>query len=280
MPGPMTVPSVTPSIRRSPFRIAWLGETGPLELSLARSWADDVAQVADGEPDDGPEPTVIVLASDRPGRWMLADAVAVSQRWPLARLVSVATSLSDGRRRSGPALPGIEEVPWNEFAGRLSWWLNDLAHGRPGGLGMPATSRPDERMLDAAAGMRRAAADAIPRLSVAVAAARREDLEAAADLVAATGHAIARRSPGRPAVDEPADVLVWDVVSAGPQDLAWLRMLSANRPALRVILLDSFPRGDGVAAALQAGAAAVLGRPASLESLAGTLLRLSGQRPF
>ena len=42
---------------------------------------------------------------------------------------------------------------------------------------------------------------------------------------------------------------------------------------LFIVLLDSFPRGDTVAAALRAGAAAVLGRPVCLEAVAGTLLR-------
>jgi hypothetical protein len=51
-------------------------------------------------------------------------------------------------------------------------------------------------------------------------------------------------------------------------------MLAANRPGRGIVLLDSFPRGDTTRLALRAGAAAVLGRPAGLEPLAGTLLRL------
>jgi hypothetical protein len=51
-------------------------------------------------------------------------------------------------------------------------------------------------------------------------------------------------------------------------------MLSANRPGLRIVLLESFPRGDSTQAAIRAGADAVLGRPVQLDALEGTLLRL------
>ena len=53
-------------------------------------------------------------------------------------------------------------------------------------------------------------------------------------------------------------------------------MFTAHRPGLPVIVVESFPRGDTVLAALRAGATAVLGRPLSLEALAGTLLRQEG----
>jgi hypothetical protein len=49
-------------------------------------------------------------------------------------------------------------------------------------------------------------------------------------------------------------------------------MLAANRPRLVVVLVVSFPRLEVVQAALAAGAATVLGRPLTLESLAGALL--------
>lgn len=112
------------------------------------------------------------------------------------------------------------------------------------------------------------------RPSISVAAARTGEVECLVDLLSVAGTQVVRRTCGRPALDEPADVLVWDVSALAPAHLAWLQILSANRPGLRVVLLDSFPRGDSTTAALRAGAAAVLARPVSLEALAGTLLRL------
>jgi hypothetical protein len=219
-------------------------------------------------------PAIALLAASLPGGWTLADAVLLSRRWPLTPVVSVATSLIDGRRRSGPPLPGIEEVPWTDLPGRIAWWLHDMAAGRPGTLGMPATSRREERIMESAVRVREWSIPQRPRPRVSVAAARAGEVECLVDLLSAAGTPVVRRTCGRPALDEPADVLVWDVSALAQSHLAWLQILSANRPGLRVVLLDSFPRGDSTIAALRAGAAAVLARPVSLEALAGTLLQV------
>ena len=106
-----------------------------------------------------------------------------------------------------------------------------------------------------------------------MAAARADDLEGLCDLLTVAGHRVVKRQVGRPHLDEAAGTLVWDVCDLAAADLEWLRLLAANRPGLFIVLLDSFPRGDTVASALRAGAAAVLGRPVCLEAVAGTLLR-------
>ncbi|MFM8734310.1 MAG: hypothetical protein ACKOC8_03850 [Pirellulales bacterium] len=263
--------------------LLWIGAADDVELDLARSWARqmtylvEAADIASACAGSWPgfvdrSPAAVLLASPTPFAWSVHDCIAVARRWPLAPLVSVCTSLVDGRRRSGPQLPGVEEVAWSDLPGRLSWWLHDRGRGRPGGLGMPATARREERLLEAAGRVTEFGSRGGGR--VAVAAARQIDLEGLADLLTAAGRPPVRRVCGRPAVDEPADIVVWDVASASADDLTWLRMLAANRPGLAVILLESFPRGDWCAAALASGAAAVLARPASLESLTGLLLRL------
>lgn len=257
-------------------RIAWLGDAAVEELALARGQAAGLAAVvdADGGPWHGPPPTLAVLAADRPARWTLPEATLVSRRWPLTPLVAVATSLNDGRRRSGPWLPGVEEVVWHDLAGRLAWWLVELAAGRAGTLGLPTTARREERLADSAARVRAVVEAAGPAPSVSVAGGCGTSLEGVADLVAAAGFPVMGRRRGRPRLDDEADVVVWDSGPLAGTDLAWLEMLAANRPGRGIVLLDSFPRGDTARAALRAGAAAVLGRPAGLEALAGTLLRL------
>ena len=261
--------------RRTHPRVAWLGDADVEELVLARSQVAALADVVDGDepPADRP-PTLAVLAAHRPARWTLAEAVAVSRRWPLAPLVACTTSLADGRRRSGPWLPGVEEVPWHDLAGRLAWWLVELAAGRAGSLGWPATARREERHADSATRVREVVAASGEPPSVAVAGGCRISVEGTADLVAAAGFPVVGRTRGRPRLEEQADVVVWDTATPAGTDLAWLGMLAANRPGLGIVVLDSFPRGDTARAALRAGAAAVLGRPAGLEALAGTLLRL------
>jgi hypothetical protein len=59
------------------------------------------------------------------------------------------------------------------------------------------------------------------------------------------------RSCGRPRIDETATAVVWDVDDVLADQLAWLRLLAANRPGLEIVLLESFPRGDTAAAAIQ-----------------------------
>lgn len=269
---------VRPSTVRPTPRIAWLGDSMVEELALARGQAESLADLVDADgPWHWPPPTLTVLAAHRPARWTLPEAVAVSRRWPLAPLVTVTTSLADGRRRSGPWLPGVEEVPWHDFAGRLAWWLVELAAGRAGSLGLPATARREERHSDSAARVRAVVAAAGGPPPVSVAGACRTAVEGTADLVAAAGFPVVGRTRGRPRLDDPAAVVIWDTAAPARSDLAWLGMLAANRPDRGIVLLDSFPRGDTTRLALRAGAAAVLGRPAGLEALAGTLLRLKNR---
>jgi hypothetical protein len=228
-------------------------------------------------------PVLGVLAADRPGRFTTADALLLSRVWPLMPIVSVASSLVDGRRRSGPQIPGIEEVPWHDLPGRCRWWLAALAAGLPTSLGLPATARREERLLESITGIR-SRGPALPPgaagpVEVSVAAERADDLESLCDLLARTGHRIIGRHLGRPHLDESAAAVIWDVGDLSAGDTEWLRLLAANRPGLCIVVLESFPRGDTVMAALRAGAAAVLGRPLSLEALLGTLLGWQPEKP-
>jgi CheY-like chemotaxis protein len=274
---------------RDPARVCgfWIGPTSGAELAVARAAVEGqlelvghatVDEAIAWEVGAGRRPEIVLLAEDRPGCLPLEAVVAVVRRWPLAPVVGVATSLGDGRRRSGPTIAGIEEVAWHDLPGRLECWLAARAAGRPGAAGVPSTARREERLLetlDAVAGLDRGARES----PVWIAGGRGGDLEGLADLLALAGRRVAGRTHGRPPLDLEPPLLVWDVVAIGADDLAWLRMLAANRPRTQVVLLESFPRGDAVEAALRAGAGAVLGRPIVLEALEGTLRRLERMPP-
>lgn len=242
-------------------------------LPQPRTDARTDARMDPGGTADGGPPTVVVLATDAPGRWRIDDAIVLARRWPLAVIVAVATTLSDGRRRSGPPLPGIEEIAWHEFPARLCAWLADLDLGLPGVLGLPAAARREDRLLQAADAVARWRGRLVHRVSVA--AVDRLGVEGLADEVAALGHGIASRVAGRPPVDVPSDVVLWEVSVIDAAVLSWLRLLASQQPGRRIVVVEAFPRGDGVLAALRAGAAAVLGRPLGLEALAGALLMQS-----
>ena len=278
---------------RSRRRVLWIGSVDGVELGIARSGVASIAEVIDAESPQAavavvntmagqPTPALAVLAADRPGRYSSSDALLLSRAFPLMPLVSVASSLVDGRRRSGPQLPGIDEVPWHDLPGRCGWWLAAFEAGIPTSLGLPATSRREERLLESIGGIGHHARAAAPQhagplgtapADISVVATRADDLDGLCDLLTVAGHRVSRRLMGRPNVDEDAATLVWDVGDLAAGELEWLRLLAANRPRLFILLLESFPRGDTVAAAMRAGAAAVLGRPVCLEALAGTLLQ-------
>jgi hypothetical protein len=256
----------------------WVGPANAADMRLARGWVGELGVVheagsaaeaigAPPAPFVDRTPAVILLAADAPGRWSPEQVLALAVRWPLAPIVAVAGGLVDGRRRSGPPLPGIEDVSWHDLPGRLAWWLAERAAGRPGTLGLPGTARREDRILEAAT------SGSLPPVSVAAGTAA--DLDGLVDLVTAAGASVVRRSRGRPPLEEPARLLIWDVGHVEADHLAWVRMLSANRPSLQIVLLDSFPRPDTTLAAIHAGVGAVLGRPASAETLAGTLARLA-----
>lgn len=260
----------------------WVGPTAGAELELVRealSGRLDVvecrtaAEAAAWGAATGHQPAIVLMAADRPGRWSLDVVVAVARQWPLAALLGVATSLGEGRRRSGPTIAGIEEVAWYELPGRLECWLAELATGRAGALAAPPTARREERLLEAIESARTIERGE-SRAPVWIAGGRGADLDGLADLLVLAGRRVAGTTPGRPPLDLVAALLVWDAVAIGPDDLAWLRMVAANRPGVGIVLLESFPRGDSAQAALRAGAAAVVGRPITLEALEGTLRRL------
>ena len=221
-------------------------------------------------------PTIICLAEQRPGQYTAAEAIALSRQWPLARLIVVATCLADGRRRSGPPLPGVTDVSWHDLPSRVRFWVTELTAGRSGSLGTPLTARRDERWLETLSGPAAwedaGGPDTLPDPPrVSVAAASGSAAEAVADLVATAGGRVIQQQTGRPQLIDEADVIVWDTADTTASHLSWLRLLTSQRPERSVVLLTSFPRGDAVVDALEAGAMAVLGRPVDREALSGVL---------
>jgi hypothetical protein len=261
----------------------WIGGVATDELALARDWAAETLAAHGARLDavaspaavtaDGGTPCIALLASDTPARWTTADAVMLSRVWPLMPIVSVAASLVEGRRRSGPHVAGIEEVAWHDLPGRLECWLSGWEAGGAGTLGVPATTRRDERVLAVAR-----QAVGVPTTPVAIVATTPTDTEGLADLVAAAGGSVAATGCGRPSLDTAAPLLVWEVGRLAAEHMQWLRLLAANRPQLATVLVAPFLRGDSARAAIDAGAAAVLGRPLSVEALAGTLRRVARPR--
>jgi len=286
---------VTPN-HRSSIRVLWIGTRTGSELGTVYDWTSQrtqidvfdsppaaiaacVAQDAERSLRKGhrlsTHPTLAVLSTDRPGRWIQSDAVLLSRMWPLMPIVSLASSLSDGCRRSGPTMPGVEEVLWHDFIYRFESWQADRTAGRCGTLGLPITARREERFLEATTAINAAT---VSDLHISVVASHQIDLDGLVDLLTLSGWRITRTACGWPSLNDPEPALIWDAGSLGASQLAWLARLTANRPACSIVVLDSFPRGDSTQAAIRAGAVAVLGRPLSLETLKGTFLNTQRKR--
>lgn len=279
-------PAATPTLRGGPRRVLWVGEIDDLELTIARESLvrltgcvvirATVPVVGSRSSHRGADllgtsaPDCILVAIDRPGRWSSEQVLGLSLAFPLTPIFAIATSLGDGRRRSGPPLPGVEELAWHDAGGRLARWFADLDAGLPRSLGLPPTVRREERFHEAPA-FQPQSRPVGPLAPVTVAARSPLDLDGLVDLLAAAGHPIGERTLLRPQLSPPDRLVVWDAGRFDGKDLEWLRLLVANRPGVAVVILDSFPRGDVARGALRAGASAILGRPVGLEVLAGTL---------
>ncbi len=255
-------------------RAVWIGPTDTDEFDLARGVLAsrlETTILEDGGRLDPRGPLLACLAADGPRRTVHETALELARRWPLCRFVAISSSLCEGRRRSGPPTPGVEEIPWHELPGRLDGWLEDVEAGRPGWLGQPATLRREDRLL---VGLRDGAATADeaarPR-TVAVAAAHAESLDGLMAVLGSFRVPAASASVGRPTMDASADVLLWECPESVAAELPWLGILAAHRPATDIVMLESFPRGDRTSEAIRAGAAWVLARPTPADVLIGTL---------
>jgi hypothetical protein len=232
------------------------------------------------------DPAVVVLAIDVAARFAAADVTRLVARWPLATLLGVRSSLADGRRRGGPPLPGIREVPWHEAAILIDRWTADWESGRAGWAALPRTADREEELSAEVTGIGpgspgggdRASGISPAGMRVAVAASARDGAGPVADLVRAAGYPPVAVITGPPPAGVAADVVVWDVAGDARSILPVVRTVAALRPALGLVLLESFPRGDVAAEALHAGAACILGRPVPLAALAGALDALRARR--
>ncbi|NDH93248.1 MAG: hypothetical protein EBZ13_01635, partial [Planctomycetia bacterium] len=190
--------------------LLWIGDRqATLEFQLAASdsaavlpvWqVPDVATAIGLPPTDDTTlaPTIACLAEPRPGLIRFADVIALSRRWPLTRIVSIASCLADGQRRSGPTLPGVMPVPWHDFPARLRYWLAELADGRPGSLGLPVTARRDERWQPSGPSSDAGHTHRWPQVTVA--GVTPATTEAVSDLVRVAGGQVVQQTTGRPGI--------------------------------------------------------------------------------
>ena len=264
-------------------RLLWIGdidqtaefchvaESISSEIEMHQYPSVDVALNATTSHD--PDPTIICLAETHPGQIQYRDVLRLAHHWPLSRIVAVGSCLSDGRRRSGPVVDGILEVPWHDLRSRMQVWLQRIESGSPSSLSRAPTLRREERWLAEAIELQ-TSCDSVTRsaqVTVTVAASSKTMTEAVGELVTAAGGLLVNCITGKPAIEDTADVILWDLYDSPDSQLEWIRLLTSQKPNRALALLCSFPRGDSAQAAMEAGATTVLGRPTDCEAIRGVL---------
>lgn len=261
--------------------VVWLiGDAGnadfcaAVELLSATAVVQRFDNVTEAGEHAAPEqiPDVIVLAASRPGLVRAADVEQLRQRVPLAGMVSLLGSWCEGETRTGRPVKGILRTYWYDFP---NWWRRQLAlraAGRCPDWARPATG--DWHELSAGAIERGAR---VGGGLVVLQTTCWETGDALADVLRAAGYATAWNLAGaRGQQIRGAVAGIWEGRQFDEPEMPQLagfcrRLAKDNAP---VIALADFPRRDRCAAAYQAGAAAVLGKPWLNVDLLLTLERL------
>jgi hypothetical protein len=225
----------------------------------------------DGEPETPPE--LIVVAQARSGEIRQREIESIRRRYPLAGIVVLLGSWSEGETRTGRPWPGVLRLYWYQFP---SWWRRQLKLHRA--RRCPDWARPDATRLDIGSPM---AADASsldtqsrPHGIIVLSTEYRETADALSDVLSRAGYATVWERAGRAAPFVcGATAGIWDGGQLNDCESAELTAFCRRlaRDATPVIVLLDFPRQDRVKQARIAGAVTVLGKPWLNADLLATL---------
>lgn len=203
-------------------------------------------------------PELILLAQRWPGEFSGPELDSLQSAAPLARIVCLVGSWSEGEARSGRPWPGMVRVEAVAWPARLGQDLERLARGEAPSWSLPITARDEERVL--------AASQSPPerRTGLIVVVAEREATSSAiADACQLRGYAtISLRldDVATPSITG-AIAAVWDTTSELASDTNCVERLRKSLGNIPLVALLDFPRVQHIAAAKAAGVAAILAKP-------------------
>jgi CheY-like chemotaxis protein len=262
-------------VRRDEFHEARDFLAGATRLRTAAEVAAGVALLASGEV----SPEVIVVAATWPGEFSAAQVDQLRQAAPLARLLSLVGSWSEGETRTGQPWPGVPRIYAHQFVPRFGAELERLATGNAPTWSLPITATEDERLLAAYEGVR--TLEGVRHLKKAcltpfqfgIAARDAETAEALAEALQSCGYSTRRISAtdnGQRTTDK---LVIWVGRGGDSSEVAALRRFVERQTAPVIALLD-FPRAADRQRAIEAGAAAVVSKPLLLVDLFWQIDRL------
>lgn len=207
------------------------------------------------------QPDVILMAQSRPDTFSNCELVQLQQTAPLAATVALLGSWCEGEMRSGRPLPAALRIFWYEFP---SWWKRQMSLRRAGRCPDWARRTAHDVRLAAPDATANSASQSLPRPSlVVVKTSNYATGNALADVLHSAGYSVAIQTAGSHASVRGALAAVWDGGQLSDHEAVELKAFSAemDRHAAPVLVLLDFPRRDRIDAAVECGAAGVLGKP-------------------
>jgi CheY-like chemotaxis protein len=217
-------------------------------------------------------PDVIIIAASRPGMMRARDVEQLRRRLPLVGAVALLGSWCEGEARTGRPVPGVSRCYWYDFPNWWHWQLELMASGRCPDWALPGTA--DDR--DCARIRPRQASEPTAGMIVLQTTCW-ETGDVLADVLRTSGYATAwAPRGGRGPSIRGAAAGIWEGRQLDKPELCQLAEFCEQlaKDAAPVVALADFPRRDRCEVAIQAGAAAVLGKPWLNADLLHTLERL------
>jgi len=228
-------------------------------------------------------PELIVVVQDRPGAVSHGEVEACRRRSPLAGVVALLGSWSEGEARTGRPFAGVERIYWYEFP---AWWRRQQGMRAEGlcpdwlrhvdiNCGFPASARYSRPVRGSVKSSEQCHG------LIAIRADVGETAEALGDVLQRAGFASMWQRPGGggcSVIGIAAGLWVGAQLNASEEfDLQrFCRRMSSS--AAPVIAILDFPRHDSLQRALRAGASEVFGMPWSNADLANTVRLLTSTK--
>jgi hypothetical protein len=275
---------VTHSATRSAVSALVIGDAADAHFRACTAWLDaNLNSVFAGdvrhsiEAHDAFCPMLVVLLQSRPGQFVESELAVLRSRWPLARIVGIYGSWSEGEPRNGPAASGVYRIAWHAAIARLSESLErapqSRSASRPGHLfDLPATATADERLLAHARAMSSA------RRTIAVAAVRASYADPLVEALAAAGNAAFYWPLDGRATARGIDAVVWDAFGCEHDLEQFRKLLPGGASETPVVATLDFPRPQDVARLAELGVMNLLGKPLLVTDVLGCLDMICASR--
>ena len=206
------------------------------------------------------EPDLILLVASRPGRFSTAEVEQLHRRAPLARLIALLGSWSEGEIRSGHPWPGVTRIYAHQWQARLPRELQTW---------QPRTANEIDRLMSS-----RPAAKAQRQL-IGIVAGQRTMFDALSAACRSFGKDAVWLLPNLPPPVQHVDAVIHDATHDLADELEVMSELRARLHKPPTLLLLDYPRQGDLQLAAEAGATAILARPYLIADLAAEIERIT-----